>query len=221
MSADSIVALALVASSGILVLSGWKRVPGIGIIATLLLIALLAGMSPGFSLGLARPSSWTTTVLVAVVAGTLIQLLSMALLEPLAERVTGAAHDHTLVDSVKGDWKSLLRWLITVWILVAVLEEVIYRGFLLGEISRLVGGGTAGAAIGLALSSIIFGASHWYQGRAGAVSTTLVGALLGTLFIWSDYNLWLPILTHGVIDTLGLVAIATGHDQLLGRRLRQ
>jgi uncharacterized protein len=220
MNAEAVVTLALVAASAILVLSGWKRVPGIGIIATLLLVALLAGTNHQFSLGLGRPSSWTTTVLLAVVAGTIIQLLSMALLEPLAEKVTGAVHDHTLVDNVKGNWRSLVRWLLTVWILVAFLEEVIYRGFLLGEISRLIGGGTVGAVIGLGLSSIVFGASHWYQGRAGAVSTTMVGALLGGLFIWGDYNLWLPILTHGVIDTVGLAAIATGHDRLLGRWLR-
>lgn len=221
MTGDAAVIFALVAASAILVLSGWRRVPGIGIIGTVLLIALLATTNHQFSLGLGRPPSWTTTVLLALVAGFVIQILSMALFEPVAERVTGVVHDHTLVENVRGDWRSLLRWLLTVWIFVAFLEEVIYRGFLLGEISRLVGGGAVGAVVGLALSSIVFGASHWYQGRAGALSTTMVGALLGVLFIWSDYNLWLPILTHGVIDTFGLAAIATGRDRLLGNWLRR
>lgn len=221
MTGDVAVTVAVVIASAILVISGWRRVPGIGIIGTLLLIALLVVTNGQFSLGLERPSSWTSTILLAIVAGIIIQLLSMAVIEPLAERVTGVVHDHTLVDSVKGSWKSLLRWLVTVWIFVALLEEVIYRGFLQGEITRLVGGGAAGALIGLALSSIVFGASHWYQGRAGTVSTTMVGALLGVLFIWSGYNLWLPILTHGVIDTVGLAAIATGHDRRLGQWLRK
>jgi membrane protease YdiL (CAAX protease family) len=38
---------------------------------------------------------------------------------------------------------------------------------------------------------------------------------MGILFIWSGYNLWLPILTHGFIDTVGLTMIYLNADKKL------
>jgi membrane protease YdiL (CAAX protease family) len=54
-------------------------------------------------------------------------------------------------------------------------EEFLYRGFAMAVLSRM---GLPAAAVVL-LSSVLFGMAHLYQGRAGFVSTTLLGILLG------------------------------------------
>jgi membrane protease YdiL (CAAX protease family) len=54
-------------------------------------------------------------------------------------------------------------------------EEFLYRGFAMAVLSRA---GLPTFAVVL-LSSLLFGMAHLYQGRAGFVSTTLLGILLG------------------------------------------
>jgi uncharacterized protein len=54
-------------------------------------------------------------------------------------------------------------------------EEFLYRGFAVAVLSRA--GLPAGAVI--LLSSVIFGLAHLYQGRAGFVSTMVLGVLFG------------------------------------------
>ena len=54
-------------------------------------------------------------------------------------------------------------------------EEFLYRGFAMAVLSR-TGLPTFAAVL---FSSILFGMAHLYQGRAGFVSTTLLGILLG------------------------------------------
>ena len=55
-------------------------------------------------------------------------------------------------------------------------EEFLYRGFATATLSR------AGLPVGAVIlfSSVIFGLAHLYQGRAGLVSTTVLGILFGT-----------------------------------------
>ena len=70
------------------------------------------------------------------------------------------------------------------------------------------------------ISSVLFGLAHWYQGKSGVLSTGIVGAVLGILFIASGFNLWLPILTHGFIDTVGLFLIYVNADKTLKERVK-
>jgi membrane protease YdiL (CAAX protease family) len=54
-------------------------------------------------------------------------------------------------------------------------EEFLYRGFAMAALSRM------GLPVGLVIlvSSIIFGLAHLYQGRAGFVSTMVLGIVFG------------------------------------------
>jgi membrane protease YdiL (CAAX protease family) len=119
---------------------------------------------------------------------------------------------------MRGDWKQLLIMAVT-WPLASYLEESIFRGFLIPENGALIGKSGVSASIGLLISALVFGLVHWYQGRSGNISTTLIGLLLRDKFIWSGYNLWMPILTHGVIDTIGLILIYFNQDTGLNKLL--
>jgi hypothetical protein len=63
--------------------------------------------------------------------------------------------------------------------------------------------------------ALVFGLSHGYQGGAGMLSTGIVGLLLGVIFVWNGFSLWLPIFVHGFIDTVGISMIALGWDKAL------
>jgi membrane protease YdiL (CAAX protease family) len=100
------------------------------------------------------------------------------------------------------------------------VEEIIFRGYVMGEIAELIGASEAALAVNVILSSVLFGLAHWYQGKSGALSTGIIGAVLGILFIASGFSLWLPILTHGFIDTIGLFLIYVNADKILKERVR-
>jgi len=219
--ADALVSLPLVlGASALLVWTGLARRPGLGVLGALLVVGLtlwLRGDGP-VALGLSLPDAWWRTLLLALGLGVAIQLLSAALVEPWAERWTGEAHDHTIVDGVRGSWRAFGLWMLVVWLLVAPLEEIVFRGFLMTETARLLGTAPWATAINVVLGAVVFGLAHGYQGRSGVLSTGVAGALLGLVFVASDFDLWLAILTHGFIDTVGIALIAVGADRFIRRR---
>lgn len=208
-------------TSALLVVTGLKKQPGIGVIGAVVVIALtLWQRGEGlWTLGFEAPDNWVVTVLLGLGLGVAIQLLAIILIEPVSEKLTATRHDHSLLDNVKGNWKALLQWLVLVWLLVAFLEEAVFRGFLMTEIAKVAGTGIWGLAINVVFTSLVFGLAHGYQSRAGILSTGVVGVLLAIIFVLSDFNLWLAIFTHGFIDTIGIGLIAMDADRLLREKV--
>jgi membrane protease YdiL (CAAX protease family) len=220
MTSETIISILLVlAASTMLVITGLKKQPGLGVIGTMILIGLAYWLrgDPLSALGFALPENWLLTVLLGLALGTLIQFLSIALLEPVSEKLTRSTHDQSLVADVKGNWIALLQWLLVVWIFVGFLEEGVYRGFLMTETARVIGTAPGALVFSILFSSTVFGFSHGYQNKAGILSTGVIGALLALIFVLSDFNLWLAIFTHGFIDTAALVLLATDREKAIRR----
>jgi len=213
--------LIILVVSALLIFTGLKNHPGIGILGTIVIIIpfLWARGDPITYLGFSAPQNWISAILLSLVLGIVIQLISVILIEPISEKITHSKHDHSVLGSVGGNWKVFLQWMILVWILVAVIEEGIYRGFLMTEIRNLSGDGFFAILFNVLFTSMVFGLSHGYQGRSGMLSTGIVGVILGLVFIINDFNLWLVIFTHGFIDTIGIGLIAVGWDKLLQKRI--
>ncbi len=216
----SVVLVAFV--SALLVGTGLKKQPGLGVLGSILVVGLvLWARGDGWgALGFAAPASWWPTVGLALGLGLALQLLSIGLVEPLSERWTGVAHDHSVVAGVRGSWRAFGLWMLLVWLVVAPLEEIVFRGFLMTEIARIVGTSPWATLLNVLLASTVFGLAHGYQGRSGMVSTGVVGAVLGWVFVASGFDVWLAILVHGFIDTIGIALIAVGADEAIRRRLR-
>jgi uncharacterized protein len=210
------VSVALVAIvSALLAVTGVRRQPGLGILGALALIAVtLALRGEGLTaIGFAAPASWWAVVLGGLGLGVAIQLVSVAFVEPWAERLAGVPHDHSVLAGVRGSWRAYLLWLVVVWTFVVFLEEGIFRGFLMTEIARVIGTGPVAATVNVAFTAVVFGLAHGYQGRAGVVSTGVFGAVLGAVFVASGYNVWLVLFTHGFVNTVGIGLVAAGLDQ--------
>lgn len=208
----------LIALVALLVLiPAMRRNPGLGVVAGLAVVGLVLWQrGEGLAaIGLIPPTDWAGTIQSSLFFGALLALLSQMLIDPLVERLTGKPHDISAVEGIRGNLVALLSILLAVWVLVALVEEVLFRGFMMNELARVLGAGIPALAFNLLVTSALFGLSHWYQGPSGVWSTGILGALLGLLFISSGFNLWLPILAHGVIDTILLAFIYLNIDEKL------
>jgi hypothetical protein len=74
-----------------------------------------------------------------------------------------------------------------------------------------LGGGTRWAwALSLVAVSAVFGWGHVDQGVTGQVQAALDGLLLGLLYLGTRRNLLVPIVSHGVSNSLAFVLIYFG-----------
>jgi membrane protease YdiL (CAAX protease family) len=86
-------------------------------------------------------------------------------------------------------------------ITAGVWEEIFYRGFLMWFFAPL-----AGIVGSIAISSVIFGIGHAYQGWKGVLRTTLAGLVFATGYALTGSLWWLMIL-HAAIDVFaGILA---------------
>lgn len=89
-----------------------------------------------------------------------------------------------------------LRSFYQISVTAGIVEEIIFRGFVLWYLSQFMGIWPA-----IIVSSIAFGLGHSYQGLGGILRTGLVGFAFGVLFVVSG-SIWLPILGHILLDVL-------------------
>jgi len=162
------------------------------------------------NLGLRRPTSWRNTLLLGVAVGVGYQYFSLYVLEPLIARVTGSLPDVSQFAPLVGNTFFLFLSLIVSWTLAAFGEELVFRGYLMNRVADLVGSNRSGWLISLIVVSILFGITHLYQGTSGIIVITVTGLLLGALYLATGRNLWIPIIAHGVNDTVGFILIYLG-----------
>jgi uncharacterized protein len=160
--------------------------------------------------GLRRPEKWLPTIGLALLVGFSYQMLDILVIAPLLERLTGEGLDISIFNTLQGNPLLLMIFLAISWTEAAFIEEMIFRGYLFNRISDLVGSERFGSIVALFGTSLLFGIAHAYQGITGVVDTFLGGLVLGLLYLHAKRNLWLPILTHGIVDTVGFLLIFFG-----------
>jgi hypothetical protein len=160
--------------------------------------------------GLRRPDKWLPTISLALLIGIGYQVLDTAAISPLLEKLTGQSIDLSQFSFVQGNLPALLLFFVISWTEAAFIEEMFFRGYFFNRLTDFTGRDRRGIIIALVVSSAIFGAAHAYQGVIGVLDTFLAGLVLGLLYLFARRNLWLPILTHGIIDTLGFLILYAG-----------
>lgn len=83
-----------------------------------------------------------------------------------------------------------------------VFEELLFRLAL----PALLYGITGSALVSIAVSIVLFGLLHLYQGPAGVIATTILGALLTALYLVTG-TILAPIALHVLLDLRSLVLI--------------
>lgn len=103
-------------------------------------------------------------------------------------------------------------WRIPLLILAAFAngfaEEVVVVGYLITRLRQL----GLGAPIAVAISSLLRGVYHLYQGFGAGLGNVAMGLVFG--YVWCRTGrLWPLVIAHGVIDTVAFVgyALLSGH----------
>ena len=162
------------------------------------------------AVGLAFRSDWGRTVLLGLGAGVGYQGFSLYVAEPAIARLTGKLPDVSLFAPLAGNVHFLLISLAVAWTLAAVGEEFVYRGYLLTRIARGLGDTPRVWLGALAVTTILFGVGHRYQGASGMISAGLGGFAFGLLYLATGRNLWVAVIAHGTMDTLGFLLLFLG-----------
>ena len=61
------------------------------------------------------------------------------------------------------------------------------------------------AVVGFIAATAVFGGIHFYQGPAGILTTTMLGAVLAVLYLWTA-NLWIVVGAHAILDLFAFIA---------------
>lgn len=162
------------------------------------------------AMGLRWPISWRQTVLLALAAAATRILLGSFVIEPITAHFWPPAVAPSGMNEIAGHWRAALEWLGLVWTFAAFGEEIGYRGYLVNRAAEVGGKSKAAYWAGLLVVSVLFGYGHYYKGPAGIVDSGMAGFVLGAAYILSGRNLWVCILAHGFIDTVGVVATFLG-----------
>jgi len=109
-----------------------------------------------------------------------------------------------------GNLKIFLIYVVLVWTLGAVGEEIVYRGYLMNRVAGIFRGWRPSWIVSLIAVSIIFGFAHLNQGATGMIENIWNGLLLGTLYLACGRNLAIPVIAHAFGDTLDFGLIYLG-----------
>jgi membrane protease YdiL (CAAX protease family) len=160
--------------------------------------------------GLARPRSWGQALLLGVAIGVGMEALELFVTQPLLARWLGKMPDLSDFAGMTGNLKLFLIYLVLVWVLAALGEEIVYRGYLMNRVAGVFRNTRAAWVLSLIVVSVVFGCGHIDQGWTGMTENIWDGLLLGALYLACGRNLAVPVIAHAVGDTLDFILIYLG-----------
>jgi len=117
---------------------------------------------------------------------------------------------YTEYDFIRNKLTNLVITIVAAWVIGGFYEEIIFRGFIQTTISEWFVKSSHSFWLAGLSTSILLGLYHWQQGIFGIVGS-FMGGLLWTFLLWRyKGNLWYPIISHAVYDTIALTMIYFG-----------
>lgn len=187
------------------------NVPFLGIISATLFALLISIPTVGLTgLGFKRPSNGILiTIAVAAGMAAIVQLSSYYLFLPGIEMLTRQPLDPGPFKGFEGNLTVFLFNLMLGWLIGGFAEEILFRGFMISHLTKLVRG-RAGEIVAVLATAALFGYLHSYQGITGQILTGILGLILGMFYILNKRNLWLNVFLHGTINTISFTLIYLG-----------
>ena len=161
-------------------------------------------------IGFTRYRTWATTLALGVSYGVGLELFDLFGKQPFLTRLMGKPPDLSSFPAVRGNFKFALVIIAFVWIVAAFGEELVYRGYLMNRIADLARGTGTAWLVSLFLISALFGFAHYQQGVTGMIEEGSDGLILGLLYLGYRRNLAIPIVAHGVCDTIDIALLFLG-----------
>jgi hypothetical protein len=158
-----------------------------------------------------RPvGSWRTGLRMIVVLTTAIWLLIIpfgALLDALGLPRPDLS---LFAERIEGNAPALAFTLVWVWTVVAFGEEILGRVFLIDRFQVLFRGLPASTPLAVTAAALLFGLAHSYQGSGGVLLTGILGLVLGVLYVQQKRRIWVNVIVHGAVDTVGMLLLFWG-----------
>ena len=185
--------------------------PGVGVLGSAAIVVLTlifvrqsrAGTMPFIFKDFSR------SVMIGIAAGVIIQAALLFGIEPLVEALTNSRISLENFDAIEGNLQNYLVLLAIGILFGGIVEELVFRGFVIGWGTRLFGE-KSGLLLAF-LSASIFGAAHLYQGVAGALSTGIAGLAFGILYLSTGRKLLPAMLAHMTVNLIGITLLYLGH----------
>jgi membrane protease YdiL (CAAX protease family) len=152
--------------------------------------------------GLRRPASWLLTLLVGGCVAGLAALLNQFVLSPLLQSWGGREIQASSLASLHGNLPELLLLVLATWPIAAMMEEMVFRGYLLNRIIDFTGRRKQAVGAALLVSSLLFSLAHGRYDIGFLLTSFGIGLLEGGLYLAFRRNLWIPILVHGTANTI-------------------
>ncbi|HXC62285.1 MAG TPA: type II CAAX endopeptidase family protein [Nitrospiria bacterium] len=161
-------------------------------------------------IGFTRYRTWAKTLLLGITFGVGLEIFDLFGKQPLLTRLLGKPPDLSNFLAVRGNLKFALVMIGLIWILAAFGEELVYRGYMMNRIADLGRGTRTAWFVSLCLVSALFGFSHYQQGITGIIEEGSDGLILGLMYLGCRRNLAVPIVAHGVCDTIDITLLFLG-----------
>lgn len=168
-----------------------------------LVVAWLIFDRPIADLGLTTPEGpgfWSGAVVLVLLTGYLVYSWQRAKRASDADKTKCVESiGRTIHFLPRTIWE--LQNFIGVSITAGIVEEIVYRGFVLWYLAQFMP-----LWVAVVVSSVAFGLAHAYQGANGALRCGLVGLAFGVFYVVTG-SIWLPIIAHALLDVLQGAAI--------------
>ena len=158
------------------------------------------------SLGFSKPKNIVKLIGLSLLLALAISILSYVIFLPVILKITGVPLSIGVFEQVRNNSSALFISLIIGWFVGGIMEETIFRGFMISKSIKYLKP-KIGATIGVIFSSILFGSLHSYQGISGQILIGFTGLILAIIYLISKRNLWLNILTHGLVNTISMIVL--------------
>lgn len=126
------------------------------------------------------------------------------IVQPAIEHAVGMRPDYTVYRALVGNAPAVLKLLGFALLSAAFAEEVVFRGFLLHQLTAILGSGTQARWASIVAAGTVFGLAHYVQGPLGMFNTGIVGMVFGWAWFRTQRNLWALMLAHALIDTYSI-----------------
>lgn len=160
--------------------------------------------------GFSRNRSWARTLALGVAGGVFLEIQELFVTQPLLARLTGKQPDLGDFRILTGNIKYTLAGVALAWTLAAFGEELVWRGYLMNRVADLGNKTRVAWFCSLVVVHAGFGLAHSYQGVTGIIEEGFAGVLLGLMYLRTGKNLSVPIIAHGISDTLDLLLVFLG-----------
>lgn len=161
-------------------------------------------------IGFTRYRTWARTLMLGITWGVGLELFDLFAKQPLLTRLLGKPPDLSGFPAVRGNLQYALLIVAVIWVLAAFGEELVYRGYLMNRVADLGGGTRTAWIVSLLLISALFGFVHYGQGLTGILEEGSDGLILGSVYLLYRRNLAIPIVAHGLCDTIDIALLFLG-----------